>query len=137
MKGRTRVNRLLILAPMPVVMLTVICCLGAGGKANVRLTAAFKNAPPSARKQQNPYQGKASAVLAGEKLFRRYCAQCHDNNESYKRGPNLHSTVVQKKPAGVLYWFLKNGKPREGMPSWRGLPSQQRWQLITYLKSLH
>ncbi len=40
-------------------------------------------------------------------------------------------------PPGVLFWFLKNGNLKEGMPSWSRLPDQRRWQLVTYLQTLH
>ncbi|HEV2499785.1 MAG TPA: c-type cytochrome [Terriglobia bacterium] len=131
------VKRLLILTPAAVFILTVIC-LGSGGKANPGLTAVFSRAPKAARKQQNPYQGQHEATLAGKKLFARYCVHCHGSGaKGYTRGPCLRSPEIRDEPPGVLYWFLKNGKPREGMPSWSGLPGQQRWQLVTYLKNLH
>jgi len=31
---------------------------------------------------------------------------------------------------------LRNGSLRHGMPSFAHLPEQQRWQIVTYLKSL-
>ena len=37
---------------------------------------------------------------------------------------------------GDLEWFLRQGDLGHGMPSWSSLPEAQRWQLITYLRSL-
>ena len=101
------------------------------------LAAVFRDAPASASRLQNPFRGRGEAVPAGRKLFRQYCAQCHGNNaEGYGKAPPLRSSIVQQTPDGVLYWFLKNGKLRAGMPSWSGLPPQQRWQIVSFLKSL-
>lgn len=137
MRRARKVKRLLVLTPAAVVIITV-ACLGSGRKANSGLTAVFSRAPKAASKQQNPYQGQHEATLAGKKLFARYCTQCHGNNaKGYTRGPCLRSPAIQDEPPGVLYWFLKNGKPRKGMPSWSGLPDQQRWQIVNYLRSLH
>lgn len=111
-----------------------------GGKdvrKNSRAGPVFQGAPAAVAGVQNPYRGEANAVLAGKKLFRRHCASCHgENAEGRGTAPPLRSPVVQRTPDGVLYWFLKNGKLRAGMPSWSGLPPQQRWQIVSFLKSL-
>jgi hypothetical protein len=44
--------------------------------------------------------------------------------------------VVQQAADGQLFWFLRNGNLRRGMPSWSSLPEPSRWQIIAYLKSL-
>jgi len=33
-------------------------------------------------------------------------------------------------------WLLENGVLRYGMPSWSGLPEEQRWEVIRYLRTL-
>ena len=94
-------------------------------------------APAAARDWPNPYVGQTDALLAGKKLFRRYCAECHGSEgKGEGKAPDLRSSRIHNVPPGVLFWFLKNGNLKEGMPSWSGLPDQQRWQLVTYLKSL-
>jgi mono/diheme cytochrome c family protein len=35
-----------------------------------------------------------------------------------------------------LFWILTNGVVRHGMPVWSKLPEPQRWQLVSYVKSL-
>jgi hypothetical protein len=49
---------------------------------------------------------------------------------------DLHSTVIQDAPPGVLFWALRNGRVRKGMPSWAQLPDPQVWQIVAYLKTL-
>lgn len=85
----------------------------------------------------NPYQGDASAVQAGEKLYLRYCSSCHGKQaEGIARNPSLHSPTVAGASPGALYWLLRNGSLRRGMPSWSQLPPEQRWQIVTWMKSL-
>ncbi len=106
---------------------------GGNRNADVRLAAA----PASVAALRNPYEGQPEAILGGKKLFRRHCAECH-GREGHGQGkaPDLHSAAVQNAPPGVLFWFLKNGNLREGMPSWSRLPGQRLWQLVAYLKTL-
>jgi hypothetical protein len=48
----------------------------------------------------------------------------------------LRSKEVQQASDGEIFWFLRNGNLRRGMPSWSSLPEPSRWQIIVYLKSL-
>jgi mono/diheme cytochrome c family protein len=92
--------------------------------------------PPNARLRANPYADEPSAAQAGGKLFVRYCAPCHRARRSGKwRAPDLSSPVVQKSPPGELFWILRNGMVRQGMPSWAHLPDEQRWQIVTWLQT--
>jgi mono/diheme cytochrome c family protein len=76
-------------------------------------------------------------VAAGHKLFLDHCAQCHgENAEGKRKRPSLRSEVVRGARDGELEWFLANGNPAKGMPTWSKLPEQQRWQIVAYLKSL-
>ena len=102
-----------------------------------RVAFTFRGAPASASRLRNPYEGRPNAVLAGRKLFLRHCAQCHgEKAEGGRNAPPLRSGRVREAPDGVLFWFLKNGNLRAGMPSWSGLPPAQRWQIVSFLKSL-
>jgi len=64
-----------------------------------------------------------------------------ENHGAHARGIgralNLHLPYVQRATPGELEWFLRNGNVWAGMPSWSGLPEQRRWQIVSYLKSLH
>jgi mono/diheme cytochrome c family protein len=98
---------------------------------------AIAQAPQRTRAWRNPYQGQPEAVLAGQKLFQRHCAECHGSNARGKgHAVNLHLSAVQNATPGELEWFLRNGNLGRGMPSWSGLPEQRRWQIVAYLKSL-
>lgn len=114
-------------------------CFGGGKEVwkNSRMASVIRGAPAAAARRQNPYGGEARAVLAGKKLFRRHCASCHgENAEGHGNAPPLRSGALREVPDGVLFWFLKKGNLRSGMPSWSGLPPQQRWQIVSFLKSL-
>jgi glucose/arabinose dehydrogenase len=43
---------------------------------------------------------------------------------------------VQNAPDGEVFWFITRGSISGAMPSWASLPEQQRWQLVTYVKTL-
>lgn len=130
---------------LDVILLLSACGVLAGtclaGKKRLSSTSeipsVFRHAPESAARRQNPYAGRSEAVLAGRKLFLRHCAQCHGGNaEGRVNAPPLRSARVRETPDGVLFWFLKNGNMRAGMPSWSGLPPEQRWQIVSFLKTL-
>jgi mono/diheme cytochrome c family protein len=96
------------------------------------------NAPEKARARQNPLEGDQDAARAGGKLFERHCAECHGMKaEGGKRGPSLLRREVQQAPPGALFWVLTNGVVWHGMPVWSKLPEPQRWQIVTFLKSLN
>jgi mono/diheme cytochrome c family protein len=99
--------------------------------------SALNNAPAEAASRPNPYEARAEAAQAGRKLFRRHCEECHGPEAcGSTTAPSLRSGPVRDAAPGTLYWFLTNGNLKHGMPSWSGLPNQQRWQLVCYLKSL-
>jgi len=93
--------------------------------------------PDEARVRANPMAGNPTSVAAGAKLFQQNCAACHGRQgQGSDKRPNLHSERLKSASPGQLEWLLKNGSLKNGMPSWSRLPEPQRWQLVTYLKSL-
>jgi hypothetical protein len=48
----------------------------------------------------------------------------------------LRTDEVQNAADGEIFWLLRNGSLRRGMPSWSALPEPSRWQIIAYVKSL-
>ncbi len=99
--------------------------------------AQLSKAPSWARSFENPFAGQTEAVAAGRKLYERHCAECHGlDARGLEHAANLHTTPIQDAPPGVLFWALRNGRIRRGMPSWSQLPDQQIWQIVTYLKTL-
>jgi len=99
--------------------------------------ATFHNAPASSNHSKNPYAGQASAVAAGSRLYATNCGACHGTRG---RGtgniPPLSEGPTQSASDGEVFWFITTGAVDNGMPSWGSLPERQRWQIVTYLKSL-
>ena len=92
--------------------------------------------PPKFRLRSNPYAGQPDAAKAGGKLYSRYCAPCHGRDANrLRRAPSLRSREVKGASAGELFWLLRNGNLRHGMPSWSHLPDEQRWQIVTWLQT--
>ena len=85
----------------------------------------------------NPLENDPNAVVAGGKLFEMHCSECHgDMAEGGRKAPSLVAEEVQRATPGTLFWVLTNGVVRRGMPVWSKLPEPQRWQIVSYLKSL-
>lgn len=120
----------------------VVLALGVLLSATLLLAAAgdglwITRVPGRDRARMNPFAGNAAAQAAGAKLFKQNCSSCHGDDANGKdHHPNLHSERVRSATPGELQWLLTNGSMKNGMPSWSRLPEQQRWQIITFLKSL-
>ncbi len=94
-------------------------------------------APKKAVTRRNPLEDDPRAVAAGEKLFGLHCAECHgEMAQGGRKAPSLLADAVQQATPGALFWILTNGVVRRGMPVWSKLPEPQRWQLVSYIKSL-
>ncbi|MFZ0731801.1 MAG: c-type cytochrome [Candidatus Sulfotelmatobacter sp.] len=99
--------------------------------------AELTKAPAKDADRSNPLESDPEAIPAGDKLFHMHCAECHGAMaEGGKKAPSLMADDVQKATPGSLFWLLTNGVVRRGMPVWSKLPESQRWQLVSYLKSL-
>jgi mono/diheme cytochrome c family protein len=102
-----------------------------------RTYAELAKAPEKARAKHNPFETDAQAVAAGRNLFEQHCAECHGNAaDGSKKAPSLRAEEVQSAAPGAIFWILTNGVVRRGMPVWSKLPEPQRWQLVTFIKSL-
>ena len=97
----------------------------------------LEKAPAKYRAKANPLATDKDAVPAGKVLFEEHCAECHGETAlGSKKAPSLRAKEVQEAPPGSLFWILTNGIVRKGMPVWSKLPEPQRWQLISFIKSL-
>ena len=113
-------------------LLVSVLCFASAGDGMWRT-----HVPEKYRVKQNPYREDPNARLAGAKLFKQHCAECHGANGMGDRWhPAVVSGRVRNASDGELHWLLRNGSLWNGMPSWSSLPEQQRWQLITYLRSM-
>jgi len=97
----------------------------------------FERVPGKTRTRRNPLENDPDAEAAGKKLFEQHCAECHGMAAvGGKKAPSLRAEEVRRATPGALFWILTNGVVRKGMPVWSKLPEPQRWQIVTYLKSL-
>ena len=120
-----------------VYFLVLIAFLATLALAAVGDGAWLAKVPDHERAKQNPFGEDRNAIAAGAKLFKQHCASCHGKEGLGKdKKPDLHSSRVLAATPGELEWLLTNGSMKNGMPSWARLPEQQRWQIVSYVKSL-
>jgi glucose/arabinose dehydrogenase len=99
--------------------------------------AHFHNAPASSAQEKNPETGQHAAIVEGAMLYTRNCGACHGiAGRGTGNIPALSHGAVQSVPDGEVFWFITTGFVANGMPSWAQLSEQQRWDIVTYLKSL-
>ena len=86
----------------------------------------------------NPLAGQPEAIPAGARIYGDHCAECHktDARGDGRKRPSLRTEQLRNASDGDIEWFLRQGDLAHGMPSWSSLPTQQRWQVITYLRSI-
>jgi glucose/arabinose dehydrogenase len=97
----------------------------------------FHNAPDSAKALKNPFEGQATAIAEGKRLYGRNCLSCHGITGRGKGNiPSLVDEKVKSANPGEVFWFITKGSNDKAMPSWAFLPERQRWQIVTYVKSL-
>jgi mono/diheme cytochrome c family protein len=99
--------------------------------------AELGKVPEKSRAKQNPLSKDPDARAAGEILFEQHCEECHGaHGVGGKKAPSLRVAEVQEASEGSLFYILSNGIVRKRMPVWSKLPEPQRWQLVSYIKSL-
>jgi len=99
--------------------------------------AHFHNAPASSNQLKNPYAGQPTAAVAGSRVYATNCGSCHGiKGRGTGSIPPLSEGPTQSASDGEVFWFITIGAVDNGMPSWASLPARQRWQIVTYLKSL-
>jgi mono/diheme cytochrome c family protein len=119
-----------------------------GGCVQPRKTA---KAPAEFLATTNPLAASSGAIAAGKTLFLKAaqpvaCVMCHGEQGDGKGlmgaalvPPPRNFTcgaMMQDIPDGQLFWIIKNGSPGTGMMAFPGLPDEQVWQLIHYIRSL-
>ncbi len=105
--------------------------LAAGGREGTLL----RRAAARAAALRNPLEADAAALQAGAKLYARECAACHGPDlAGGRKAPSLNRPEVRQASPGTLFWILRNGSLRTGMPSFAHLPEAQRWQIAAFLR---
>lgn len=85
----------------------------------------------------NPLAGQAAAINEGQSIFRGRCAMCHGTDAGGGlRGPSLTAgRLTHGDSDAALLQVITQGVPGTQM-SGSGLPEQQAWKVIAYLRSL-
>jgi glucose/arabinose dehydrogenase len=99
--------------------------------------ASFHNAPANAKADQNPYAGSADAAAAGKAVYLNSCVTCHGaSGQGSGNVPPLAQGAAQSASDGEVFWYITRGDIGNGMPSWAALSTEQRWQVVTYIKTI-
>jgi mono/diheme cytochrome c family protein len=114
------------------VLACTVAVVGFAGRGSLVQRAS---APDS--RLTNPFGGNEAARRAGAKLYGRECAPCHGaRREGIGKAPPLDRTDIYRAEPGALFWVLRNGSLRDGMPSFAHLPEPERWQIVTFLTEM-
>ena len=136
MTARTKSMRRFSLCAFTFLLILAGATVAAQSK-DASVYAELGRTPAKAAARKNPLVTDPDAVAAGGKLFDLHCAECHGSMaDGGKKGPSLRAAEVQQSTPGTIFWVLTNGVVRRGMPVWSKLPEPQRWQLVSYIKSL-
>ena len=110
-----------------------------------------KPAPGTFRNMTNPLPRNAENIKAGETLFQQTaqplaCMNCHGTKGD---GQGPMGAALDPRPRnftcgesmkdisdGQMYWIIKNGSKGTGMMAFSGMPDNQVWQLIQYIRTL-
>ena len=99
------------------------------------------------KKERNPLAASEENISAGRQVFGYYCVVCH-GRDGQNTGvpfadkvappvPLLASREVQSYSDGQLKWIIDNGISPSGMPSSRGILSNEEvWQIVLYIRHL-
>jgi mono/diheme cytochrome c family protein len=100
--------------------------------------------PAAERAKKAPSASTPQAVAAGKKIsVDKACTACHgetgkgDGPGAAALNPkpaDWTAKVVQDQSEGCLFWKLTTG--RGAMPPWASISEAERWQLVSYIKSL-
>lgn len=95
-------------------------------------------ASPQADVIGNPFANDPAAPAAGKAVFESTCAACHGAGAAgSERAPALNTGTFQHGGSDQeIFQTIRSGVPGTLMPSFSGLPSDNVWRLVSYIKSL-
>jgi mono/diheme cytochrome c family protein len=130
---------------LAVVCLILACFAPASAAQDKPKEAAEFKVPPDEAKKTNPLKSDASTIAEGKKLYSSQCELCHGKDGDGKGDLaqdmklTMHNyrdpATLKDRTDGELFYILSKGKgdmPDEG----DRLSETQRWQMITYIRSL-
>ena len=100
-------------------------------------------APESEKSKKSPLANDKKSHEQGEKLVKVNCVSCHgpkgkgDGPAAVALNPkpaDWTSTRVQEESDGELFWKISTG--RGPMPPWKHLLENDRWAIISYIRTL-
>jgi mono/diheme cytochrome c family protein len=93
-------------------------------------------APAREASNQNPFARDASAANKGRELYNDQCSMCHGpDGRGLANAANFHEPAVQRQSDGTLFWKITTGNTKKGMPSFKQTPENDRWQLVSYIRT--
>ena len=105
--------------------------------------SAWAQGPWEAPAAEKGKKSPGGNMASGKKLAETNCASCHgasgkgDGPAAAALNPkpaDWTSAKVQAESEGELFWKISNG--RGPMPPWKHLSEKDRWDLVSYVKSL-
>lgn len=116
-----------------VLAMLLLCIMAAAVLANEEVPAPYAGI-------KNPFEwDDSSAQKAGEDIYRKACLGCHgadgSNLAAYNFSDADFAQGLEDRP-DFYFWVLSEGRPEKGMPAYiSSFSEEQRWQVITYLRS--
>ena len=102
--------------------------------ATLAQDVGFHGAPASAQSTKNPYAGQGAPE--GKNLYGQRCAACHgQTGDGSGNIPSLASGKAHNATDGEVFWYITRGDVSNGMPSWAAISENDRWQIVTYVKT--
>jgi mono/diheme cytochrome c family protein len=114
---------------------------GAPGTIPSLSNATEAQVPDQYRAMHNPFApGDATAVAAGRQLAKNSCSGCHAANyKGYPKSKTHPSDLTKSadtRSEQFLMWAISEGSKGD-MPGYHSkLTEEQRWQLVSFIKSL-
>ena len=125
--------------------------MGFGGKGICPQPRFTTKAPDDIFNLKNPLEPTQRNLDEGEALFRvdaqpTACKVCHGvtGNGMGMMAPGLNpaprnftcAETMQDISDGQMFWVIKNGSRKTGMPAYPELTEQQVWMLVLHLRRL-